>query len=823
MATITYTVVRGDSLKKIAAKYNTTIDELVRLNNIKNKNLIYVGQVLTISTDSSTPIKEPENLTSTPIIVHFGLQADTDRTIFATWSWNKEHTKEYETKWYYDTGDDIWFIGSDSTASDRQSIYNAPANATRVRFVVRAVSETYKVNDQETRYWVAGWSTEEIYNFSENPPVAPSAPNVEIKDYTLTATLNNIDKLNATHIEFQVYYDNSHIFSSGIVEIVTYHAAYTCTIEPGRTYKVCCRSLRDNLRSAWSPYSEDTGTKPAASAGITVCRAESATSVYLEWEPVANAESYDLEYTTELRYFDGSDKTTTTSGIQYNYYTKTGIEKGDEYFFRVRAVNSSGSSPWSEIKSVVVGKKPIAPTTWSSTTTGTVGESIILYWIHNAEDESLQTAANIELEINGEKYEYEIDTSYEEDDDKTMHFTIDTSKFDFEFEEGATIKWRVQTKGAIDEFGDWSIQRSISIYAPPTLSIGVTSNGQPVDILGSFPFMVSVTAGPITQKPISYHLSVMSDSTYETVDSAGNVKMVSAGQEIYSKHVLNELREWSVIITAGHIDLENNAKYTVRCVVSMDSGLTAEASSSFTVAWTDIQYEPNAEISVNRKTLTASIRPFCMNGNELVEGVTLSVYRREYDGSFTELATGIPNNSYTFITDPHPSLDLARYRVVAITETTGAVSYCDIPGYPVGETAIVLQWNEKWSNFDVVNEDALEQPTWSGSMLKLPYNVDVSDNYSMDVSLVQYIGRKRPVTYYGTQLGESGTWNVAIPATDRETLYALRRLAIWTGDVYVREPSGTGYWANVSVSFSQKHRELTIPVTINVTRVEGGV
>lgn len=49
---IIYTVVRGDTLWGIARRYNTTVDELVRLNNIKNKNLIYVGQ----------KIKVPNNL-----------------------------------------------------------------------------------------------------------------------------------------------------------------------------------------------------------------------------------------------------------------------------------------------------------------------------------------------------------------------------------------------------------------------------------------------------------------------------------------------------------------------------------------------------------------------------------------------------------------------------------------------------------------------------------------------------------------------------------------------------------------------------------------
>lgn len=42
----TYKVVSGDTLSKIAVKYNTTVDAIVTLNAIKNKNLIRVGQVI---------------------------------------------------------------------------------------------------------------------------------------------------------------------------------------------------------------------------------------------------------------------------------------------------------------------------------------------------------------------------------------------------------------------------------------------------------------------------------------------------------------------------------------------------------------------------------------------------------------------------------------------------------------------------------------------------------------------------------------------------------------------------------------------------------
>ena len=43
------------------------------------------------------------------------------------------------------------------------------------------------------------------------------------------------------------------------------------------------------------------------------------------------------------------------------------------------------------------------------------------------------------------------------------------------------------------------------------------------------------------------------------------------------------------------------------------------------------------------------------------------------------------------------------------------------------------------------------------------------------------------------------------------------------GNVYVREPSGTGYWAKINVSFNQKYKEVTSRVTLEVTRVEGGI
>ena len=52
-STITYTVKKGDSLYSIAKKYNTSVSDITRLNNLINNNLS-IGQVLKIPTSSTS-------------------------------------------------------------------------------------------------------------------------------------------------------------------------------------------------------------------------------------------------------------------------------------------------------------------------------------------------------------------------------------------------------------------------------------------------------------------------------------------------------------------------------------------------------------------------------------------------------------------------------------------------------------------------------------------------------------------------------------------------------------------------------------------------
>lgn len=51
----TYIVQPGDTLWRISRQFNTTVDAIVRTNNIPNPNLIYVGQTLEIPGDGAAP------------------------------------------------------------------------------------------------------------------------------------------------------------------------------------------------------------------------------------------------------------------------------------------------------------------------------------------------------------------------------------------------------------------------------------------------------------------------------------------------------------------------------------------------------------------------------------------------------------------------------------------------------------------------------------------------------------------------------------------------------------------------------------------------
>lgn len=815
-------------------------------------------------------------------------QRGTARTVIAQWTWGgtMTSTDHYEVDWRYlvktsGTSDSNGVyvresIRSTANADILYDLYDVPANTDTIELRVRPVAKTHKVQNIETPYWTADWCAPTRYSMLPSDdvdalePPTPSVPSVFINGLTLTAELNIYDE-GADVIEFEVVKDDTESFITGRSKIIYNHAEMRFTVAIGGEYKVRARSLRpigkntidtiiadatpgNSELSPWSEFSENVGTVPATPIKIISHDVISPEEINLVWDEVLNVTGYTIEYALNSDYFDRSDQVTSIStGPSTSRYIN-GLDSGNTYYVRVCAVNGKGESGWTPIYSFVVGTRPSAPTTWSDTTKAIIGDKIYMYWMHNSEDESSQRQAEVELTINNGDPVI-VEPTYLGDGSIPSYYVFDSvlltleavvdaeanTLLDSEGDtiytttystqlEGSEIRWRVRTKGVVDQWSPWSTQRLVTLYSEPTLTLYVGNNEEHNDRayeITKYPLLIYAEAFPKNQNALGYSITIISNESYESTDKFGNSISVRDQQVIYNQYVpATNGNILDIQLLPSDVNLDNTITYTVSVSVAMDSGLSGSNNWTFTARWDDTLLVPDAEITINKNDLCAYIRPFCEDGMDgFANNVLLSVYRIEYDGRYIQIAENLPNGEATIV-DPHPSLNYARYRVVAMNEYTGEIGFRDIPGIPVGETAIVIQWDEDWKSFNTSNglvEGEFADPVHNGSTLKLPYNVETSDSTDVDVVLNEYIGRSHPVSYYGTQLGIKGDWNAVIPRDDIPTIYALRRLAIYRGDVYVREPSGVGYWANLTVSFSKRYSDMTIPVSLTVTRVEGGI
>lgn len=730
------------------------------------------------------------------------------------------HGDHYEVRWWYMAGG-VWFDGGTSSTDINNATYNYPTNATRLWVEVKPVSQTYQDGNGNTQSY---WSSEAVHtevSVLELPPAQLSAPSVEIEKYNLTAKIENITDAKASYVEFEVVKDDV-VFAVGRVEVKTARAIYVCPIDAGGKYRVRCRAINvvsnKDVEGEWSQYSTETGAMPSAPTNVRI-EIESTKSVKVTWDECPTATSYKVEYTTNKLYFDASSEVKSQT-VETNYCIIKGIEQGYDYYFRVKAINSKGESTWSDIVYKIVGTKPEPPTTWSLTASAIIGDPVILYWTHNSQDASKQYEAQVELTINGTADIITLDTSKDEIKDgetKIYSYNVDLSKYPT----GAEILWRVRSRGVSLEYSDWSVQRKINTYAPPTIQLIVNGG---VGILEKYPFEIVAKAAPSTQKAINFHISITAESSYRTQDSTGTDVVINSGSVIFNNNISATSNDLTYSLMPQDCTLENNEPYKLTVTASMDSGLTATATMDFTVHWEETIYYPDAKVAIDRNSVSAYISPICRDAEgTVVQDVVLSVFRREFDGTFTEIASEIPNYGSVSITDPHPGMDYARYRIVARNKNTNVLNYSDIAAYKVNEPGIIIQWDEEYSSFDSTGNYSPGVRKYHGSMVRLPYNVDTSESSDVDVSLVEYIGRRHPVAYFGTQIGKSDSWTCEIPKYDKETIYALRRLQQWMGTVYIREQNGVGYNAFVNITFSNKHDGLTIPITLSVKQVEGGI
>ena len=135
--------------------------------------------------------------------------------------------------------------------------------------------------------------------------------------------------------------------------------------------------------SPWStaanPIGTSTTTVPAAPSGL-VASAISSSQITLTWNGAANVASYAID-----RSLDGANFTTVAASVpgSTNSWTDASLAANTKYYYRIRAMNSAGTSPNSSVASATTlatttSATYISDLAWSSATIGwgTIGKDV---------------------------------------------------------------------------------------------------------------------------------------------------------------------------------------------------------------------------------------------------------------------------------------------------------------------------------------------------------------------------------------------------------------------------------------------------------------
>lgn len=344
---------------------------------------------------------------------------------------------------------------------------------------------------------------------------------------------------------------------------------------------------------------------------------------------------------------------------------------------------------------------------------------------------------------------------------------------------------------------------------------------------------------------IEWWCELISVGGYETTNVDGTPLKVSDGEVTWSKTYKAGETPWidlnssSIQFNVSASDMVFTGVYNVRVGCLTAQGLSSEAS----VVWFACMMvggvpDPELTATVDADNYSCSLTPVCYSDEEalpdniepddvpegtegddgggsgsedpgdaqparaLAEGVTLSVFRVDQDGSTVLIADGLANDGAAQCFDAYPNFGSCLYRVVATSVSSGAQAFSDL-AVRVPAPGVLIQW--------------------SGGQVLLPYNLDLSESYDPDVALMEYSGRTDPVSIYGTQLGRTASWKAEVSKADHtEEIASLRKLGTHMADCHVREPSGTGYPAYVKVAnITRSNQSVVTTVSLEVTRVEG--
>lgn len=541
--------------------------------------------------------------------------------------------------------------------------------------------------------------------------------------------------------------------------------SYTDTSTGANHYYAYKVAVTNSSGTATSASSGTTYNTPAAPTAITAARDSSNAVVLTITNPAVTATALELQRSTDASTW------TTVATVSGTVTSTTDSPGGGTFYYRARNTRGTLASAYSaasnSVVTVVAPNPPTLVTPANSAVFSTAASTITVQWTHNTIDGSAQTYAQVRYSTDG-------GSSW-----TTATVTGATATYSITdgFSDNTTVTWQVRTKGAADDYSDWSASRTFTVYQQPSVSITAPASG---DTITTMPIGVTLS--------YSDGVNTLSSATLTVYDGTTAVYTVSLGTAT------------STSIDADEWLPTNGGAYTLQADVTSTSGLTASTAADISVSFVEPDTASLA-CENNPYTGTVSIQATIDSGSGATSAESISIYRVA-NGNTVLLASGLADGAS--VTDYYAPLNTEYTYIAATFAASGAAAQT--------VTANTLVTNRFFMMWDGGTSFAYGIYDGTGNVaMTRPERVQV-----------RYAGRKWPVSYDGVALDDSRTLTWTVETLDeRDRLYALMDGATGVyksldGDVFPAD-----FEVRINITF-------TAPATFGkataaITRIDGTV
>ena len=384
--------------------------------------------------------------------------------------------------------------------------------------------------------------------------VAPSAPSglsvVRNSDSKNTLSWTRGENADVTYASIKVERKTDGGAWSQIASVAGTATSYAdTTTAADHAYEYRIRASNSTGNSAYATCSTVVYNTPAAPTGITAARSGDNTVALTIDNAAKTATKLEIQRST-----DGATWATVSTVEGSPVKSTSDNPGGGTFYYRARNTRGSLASAWSPASNAVVTIcAPAAPTLLTPVSGSVVRkalETITFAWAHNPIDGSAQQAAKlrystdkgatwVEVAVSGAAASYDLENA---------------------FEVNSEVTWSVCTKGAHDDYGPWSDNRTFFVRQAPSLSFAQPSDG----------FVVENT-------PIAVRLQY-DDPSGELVGMA--LTVADGASVAYSRDMGAET---ACDILAGEWTPATGKSYVLTATAQSSSSLSATATREVTV------------------------------------------------------------------------------------------------------------------------------------------------------------------------------------------------------------------------------------------------